>query len=348
MRRIVHGLLFLAGLIAASGLGAYAWLTDAYERPGGLAEETTIIVPRGAGPSAIGGILTDQGIAGSPWVFVLGTRLDGSARSLKAGEYAIPARASVADVASLLREGRTVVRRFTVSEGLTTAEILDRLAEAEGMEGPLPEAVPPEGALLPETYHYSLGDSRAAMLGRMQQAMRQALAASWEARVEDLPFDTPEEALALAAIIEKETGVAAERRRVAGVFVNRLRRGMPLQSDPTVIYAVTEGKSPLNRPLSRADLALNHPYNTYQVRGLPPGPIANPGRASIAAAVDPETHDYYYFVANGQGGHAFSRNLADHNRAVAVWRRIERQSRSAAPDSAGSATGEGAGSGAGE
>lgn len=347
MRRAFRGLLFLVGFAAASALGAYAWLIDAYERPSELAEQTTIVVPRGAGPSSIGGMLADRGIASSPWVFVLGTRLDGSARSLKAGEYAIPPGASVADVAALLREGRTVVRRFTVSEGLTSAEILERLAGMEGMEGPVPEAVPPEGTLLPETYHFSLGDSRAEMIGRMQQAMRQALAATWEARADNLPFDTPEEALALAAIIEKETAVAEERPRVAGVFVNRLRRGMPLQSDPTVIYAVTEGKAPLNRPLSRADLALNHPYNTYQVRGLPPGPIANPGRASIAAAVNPEEHDYYYFVADGQGGHAFSRNLADHNRAVAAWRRIERQSRSAAP-AAGSDAGEGAGSGAGE
>jgi UPF0755 protein len=197
------------------------------------------------------------------------------------------------------------------------------LEAAEGLTGPLPDP-PPQGSLLPETYFFENGETRAAMLARMQKAMTDALAELWPQRAENLPFDTPEQAVVLASIVEKETGVAAERPQVASVFVNRLRRGMPLQSDPTVIFALTGGEADLGRPLLRADLQVDHPVNTYVVNGLPPTPIANPGRASLEAVLNPAETDFLYFVADGTGGHAFARTLAEHNRNVARWRAVQR------------------------
>ena len=181
--------------------------------------------------------------------------------------------------------------------------------------------VPAEGSLLPETYHYGRGDRRAALIARMAAAMDETLAELWQGRAEGLPFDSPPAAMVLASIVEKETGLAAERRHVAGVFVNRLRRGMRLQSDPTVIYGLTGGAGPLGRPLTRADLETDHPYNTYRIDGLPPHPIANPGREAIAAVLDPLPTGDLYFVADGSGGHVFAPTLDEHNRNVANWRR---------------------------
>jgi len=185
------------------------------------------------------------------------------------------------------------------------------------------DEVPPEGRLAPDSYEVRAGDTRADVIARMMQAQEAILAAAWEARAEGLPLDSPEEALILASIIEKETGVAAERRQVASVFVNRLRRGMRLQTDPTVIYGITEGRGVLGRGIRQSELRAETPWNTYVIDGLPPTPIANPGRASIAAAVDPDATDYVYFVADGSGGHAFAETLAEHNRNVARWREIE-------------------------
>ena len=214
-------------------------------------------------------------------------------------------------------------------EGLTVAEVLALVGGAEGLAGEADGALA-EGALLPETYNYSWGDDRGDLVDRMAAAMDAALAELWEGRADELPFDTPEEALVLASIVEKETGIAGERARVAAVFVNRLRRGMRLQSDPTVVYALTEGSGALGRQLIRDDLAVQHPYNTYVHAGLPPGPIANPGRASIAAALDPAVSGDLYFVADGSGGHAFAPTLAQHNRNVARWRRLRRNNAPAA------------------
>ena len=223
----------------------------------------------------------------------------------------------------IIASGRSIAYPITVAEGLTSAEVVTLLQEDARLTGDI-AGTPPEGTLLPETYRVHRGDDRQALLDRMQQSMRETMDELWPGRAADLPYETREQALVLASIIEKETAVPEERGVVAGVFVNRLRRGMRLETDPTVIYALTEGRGPLGRRLLRADLDVDSPYNTYRVAGLPPGPIANPGRASIAAALNPEETDYLYFVADGSGGHAFARTLREHNRNVAAWRRSRR------------------------
>ncbi len=231
-------------------------------------------------------------------------------------------------VVGILQTGKTVVRRITVAEGLTVAEVMDRLYQTEGLEGDITTRVS-EGTLLPETYHFSYGDSRDAMVLRMRTAMDKAFEELWNRRARNLPYETAADALVMASIIEKETARADERARVAGVFVNRLRRGMRLQSDPTVVYGVTDGTGALGRPIRRSDLNNPHPFNTYVHKGLPPKPIANPGRASIEAALNPAATDDLYFVADGEGGHAFARTLTEHNRNVARWRRLTKKQREA-------------------
>jgi UPF0755 protein len=294
--------------------------------------ETTVLVPQGAGVAQIGRQLAEAGAVEDPRLFTLGVRLLGGGRPLRAGEYRIPAGASAREIMEMMAAGRTVVRRLTVPEGLTTAEIMRLVAEADGLQGDLPPEAewPAEGTLLPETYFYSWGDDRRALIDRMARAMEETLAELWPKRAPDLPLETPHEAVTLASIVEKETGLPEtglpeERPRVARVFVNRLNRGMPLQSDPTVIYSLTAGRHAMGRALTRSDLAIDHPYNTYTVRGLPPGPIANPGRASIEAVLNPIESDELYFVADGNGGHLFARTLKEHNRNVARWRALQRQ-----------------------
>jgi UPF0755 protein len=225
-------------------------------------------------------------------------------------------------VIAMLAKGETVARRLTVAEGLTVSEIFQLLQSTDGLAGELPPP-PAEGSLLPETYFYAFGDSRVGLVRRMEDAMRQTLDELWPQRAEDLPLRTRREALILASIVDKETGVADERDRVAAVFINRLRRGMRLQADPTVIYGLTEGNGALGRELNRQDWEHDSAYNTYQIDGLPPGPIGNPGRASIEAVLRPAPVDYLYFVADGTGGHVFARTLAEHNRNVAQWRKIK-------------------------
>jgi len=217
-----------------------------------------------------------------------------------------------------------VVRRFTVPEGLTSSQIVTLLREEPALSGEIKDE-PAEGSLLPETYHYSWGDSRTDLLKRMQAAMQTAIKTAWDKRSLSLPIDNPKQAMVLASIVEKETSVPQERARVAGVFINRLIANMRLQSDPTVVYALTQGTGALGRPLNRADWKYESPYNTYLVDGLPPAPIANPGKASIEAVMNPEQHDFVYFVADDSGGHAFARTLAEHNRNVAHWRDVMKQ-----------------------
>ncbi|MFC7608407.1 endolytic transglycosylase MltG [Teichococcus aestuarii] len=241
---------------------------------------------------------------------------------LRAGEYLFPAQGSLREVVSVLRNARPVQRRLTLPEGLTARQMATLLEQAEGLTGEMP--VIDEGELLPETYAYSWGDTRAAVARRAGAAMREALERLWKDRAEGLPLASPREALVLASIVERETGMPEERGQVAGVFINRLKRNMPLQSDPTVAYAAADG-GVLDRPLSRADLERDHPFNTYRIRGLPPGPIASPGLESLRAVLNPQETDALYFVADGNGGHAFARTLEEHNRNVARWRAIERQ-----------------------
>lgn len=325
MRRAL--LVLLIVVLGAGGLaaGLAYWGHRQFTAPGPARDDTRIVVARGLGASSIAEELAAAGVIFDPLVFKLGVKLFAEGRPLRAGEYVFPAGASAREVMELLISGKTVVRRLTVAEGLTSREILAAIATADGLEGSLPEDVPPEGALLPETYHYSWGDERAGIMRRMEESMRAALDELWPQRAEDLPFRTPEEAVILASIVEKETGVDSERARVAAVFVNRLRRGMPLQSDPTVIYALTKGEAPLGRALLKADLAVDDPYNTYRYPGLPPGPIANPGKAAIAATLRPAETEELYFVADGSGGHAFAKTLDEHNRNVAKWRKLQKQ-----------------------
>jgi UPF0755 protein len=310
-------------LLAATLLVGAGWTYLAVDTalPGPLAQAKTVVLPRGAGIAAIAEALAAEGVVRRAWEFELAALVSGRARALKAGEYAFQQSISLADTLALLESGRTVVHRFTLAEGLTTAQCLALLGQADALDGTVPERVP-EGVLLPETYHYSRGDSRARMVERMRAAMSETLAELWAKRARDQPLATPMQALALASIVEKETALASERPLVAEVFLNRLKRGMRLQSDPTVIYAISGGAGDLGRPLSRADLRVQSPYNTYVADGLPPGPIANPGRASIEATLNPAAGEDLYFVADGSGGHVFARTLEEHNRNVQRWRQI--------------------------
>ncbi|HCP01704.1 MAG TPA: endolytic transglycosylase MltG, partial [Rhodospirillaceae bacterium] len=319
-------IILIAG--ATVSAGSAVTLYRAYSGPGPLVTDVSVVVPPGATGRAIGVILEDSGVAADYRLFLLAVRFFVPKLPLRAGEYAFSKGVSLREVIAVLQSGQTVVRRVTVPEGLNTREILRLVASVDGLSGSVPNAaVVPEGALLPETYHFSLGDPREGLISRMAVARDAALARLWAHRKVNLPLKTPYEALILASIVERETAVAEERARVAAVFINRLNLGMPLQSDSTVAYGLGPAGTQLDRPLIRRDLEVDHPYNTYLHRGLPPGPIASPGVASIAAALDPTETDELYFVADGTGGHAFARTLAEHNRNVARWRRIQRQQR---------------------
>jgi UPF0755 protein len=302
--------------------GVFAWAWRGYEGPGPLAEGRAVVIPKNQGTRAVAAMLEQKGVIADARLFVAGVWATGLSRRLRAGEFAFAPQASMAEVAQHLAYGAPVVRRLTVAEGLTTGQALALVADAEGLEGAAPSNIP-EGALMPETYNYSWGDGRAEMVARMKKAMDDTLAKLWAARGSDLAVATPAEALTLASIIEKETAVPAERPLVSAVFQNRLRRGMKLQSDPTVVYALTKGAGPLARKLTRADLEADSPYNTYVAAGLPPGPIGAPGRAAIEAALHPAQSDALYFVADGSGGHVFAKTLDEHNRNVARWRALQ-------------------------
>ena len=265
------------------------------------------------------GIIADQKL------FRLYARYRKLDSGLHAGEYEFQPGISMEDVLAQLVAGKTVLRFVTIPEGLTSHEATALVAAAVGMKGIAD--VPAEGSILPETYTFTLDENRAVLVGRMQQAMKDTVAELWAKRAEGLPVNTPEEAVILASIVEKETGLPEERQRVAAVFVNRLNRGMKLQSDPTVVYAITRGERELGRALRFKDLEVKDPYNTYYAAGLPPGPICNPGRAAIAAVLNPIESKELYFVADGTGGHAFAETLIEHNRNVAKWRKIIKEER---------------------
>jgi UPF0755 protein len=315
------------GLVLTGGLAAGGyWLVS---RPGPNVEARNVLLSPGSGLNAIAAQLEREDFISNRYLFraaVIATRGE---RRLKAGEYAIPARASMRDIYAMLREGRVIQHAITFAEGLTSAMIVETLAKSEVLEGEV--TPPPEGTLLPETYQVVRGASRQAVLDRMTKAQNDLLDRLWEGRAEGLPFDTREEAIILASIVEKETGVPEERKRVAAVFVNRLKRGMRLESDPTIIYGISQGVPLTNargerRTIRRSEL--DNPdnlYNTYRIDGLPPGPICNPGADSIAAVLNPAETNDLFFVADGTGGHVFAATLAEHNRNVAAWRRIERE-----------------------
>ena len=320
----------IAAAAALAAGGVIVWGYAVFLNPGALAIDTRVIIVRGAGLRAIAASLAEADVVRYPLLFVAVAKWDESHDNLKAGEYNFPPRISPADVLAKIRSGRVVIRHITIPEGLASARIIELLAQAGGLTGAL-AASPPEGSLLPETYDYVWGNTRAGLIRRMAAAQKTALEALWRERQSGLPLTSQRDALILASIVEKETGAMPERARVAAVFLNRLRHGMRLQSDPTVIYALTSGKGPLGRNLSRVDLAIDHPYNTYRIKGLPPGPITNPGRAAITAVLNPANGTELYFVADGRGGHAFAKTLREHNRNVAQWRRLRRATGKARP-----------------
>jgi UPF0755 protein len=306
-------------LIGIAAGAAFLWLDQGFRAPGPATAEIIVDIPRGEGVRAISRRLADAGvIPRPPLLFDVSLRLFGGERPLRAGEYAFPAGTSMAEVAMRLQEGRVVVHRLTVPEGLTVAQILALVAAEPLLSGDLPRP-PPEGRLLPETYGFAKGDSRSALVDRMAEAMKRTLGEAMPQLAPGLPYSTEAEVLTLASIVEKETGIPAERAQVAGVFVNRLRLGMRLQSDPTVIYGLTQGQGPLDRSLTRADLERPSAHNTYVITGLPASPIANPGRAAIEAVLRPLATEHLYFVADGKGGHAFAPTLAEHNANVRRW-----------------------------
>jgi len=320
----------LAIVIAASMLlagGILLWCNKTFQEPGPLVHEAVIVIERGASLRRIANQLGQADILRYPFLFVLKAKWTGVHLDLKAGEYAFTSRISAATVMEKIRKGNVVVHRITIPEGLTTHQAVKLIEDAPALDGQL-LTLPAEGSLLPETYDYIYGDTRSALALRMKKAHDATLKDLWSKRAKGLPLADPQAATILASIVEKETADAKERPRIAAVFINRLHRNMRLQSDPTVVYALTGGKRPLGRPLTRTDLAVNHPYNTYVIKGLPPGPIANPGTASLAAVLQPAITKELYFVANGSGGHSFSKTLREHNRNVSRWRRLQRRQKS--------------------
>lgn len=316
-------LFFVALLVTVMGGSLYVGHT-LLTAQGPLDKPKNVVIPRGAGPATMAKLLEQEGVIAHPRLFRVALMIDPSPKPIKAGEYEVPPHMSMQSLVDLLQSGKVVQRRFTVPEGVTTAEVVELLRKTEALSGEITLDVK-EGDLLPETYFYSRDDTRDGLLMRMKEAMDKTVDEAWRKRAAGLPLANKREALILASIVEKETAVQAERAKVAGVFTNRLRRRMKLESDPTTIYGLTNGKTAFNRELTRADLQSVTPFNTYAMTGLPRGPISNPGRASIVAATNPSRDRSLFFVADGQGGHAFASTLVEHNRNVERWRQIQRE-----------------------
>jgi UPF0755 protein len=331
--RFVSGVLTLLLVIMVVVGALSALLYHQFESAGPLPVSRVVAIPKGEGRIEIATRLERQGIISNRWTFIasylLRNALSDSPVELKAGEYAIKKHASMADVLNTLVRGKGILLKLTIPEGLTSQQIVERVRGEPDLDGEITD-IPQEGSLLPDTYRFSKGMARQELLERMQVEMQRYLALAWANRQADLPLKSPQEAIIFASIVEKETGRPDERSRVAGVFMNRLRTGMRLQSDPTVIYGIAGGQGRLGRPITRADLRQQSAHNTYQIKGLPPTPICNPGRSAIDAALKPAETKELYFVADGSGGHAFSTTLTQHNAAVSNWRKVERGRRAAA------------------
>lgn len=312
--------LFVIALIVA---GVIEWGYASFTSPGPAAKtgsETIVLVKPRSGLKGIAQTLADAGVVTNALVFQWGVRLTGKAGTLKAGEYAIPNRASMQTIVGILASGKSIPHKVTAAEGLTSQMIYDIVKADElltGDAGP----VPPEGSLLPETYLFQRGETRRQLLAEMHKAQVALIDKLWESRAADLPIKTKEEALVLASIVEKETGIASERPHIASVFMNRLKIGMRLESDPTIIYGITKGY-PIGRRLLASEVHAATPYNTYVIAGLPPHPICNPGKDAIAAVLNPAVTKDLYFVADGTGGHVFADNIDDQTKNVLKWRKI--------------------------
>ena len=320
---VVGNAIFTVLIVISVAVGAALFFgKQRFDAPGPLADDKVVNIPRGLGTRDIADVLQREGVIDQPYIFMGGVIALKARGELKYGEYQFSRHASVADVVDTIIEGKVVQHAFTVPEGLTSEQIVARLLESTALTGQIKE-IPREGTLLPETYRFTRGMTREQIIQRMQQAHRRVLQDVWERRMPDLPVRTPEQLVTLASIVEKETGRPDERTRVAAVFVNRLKTKMRLQSDPTIIYGLTGGKGSLGRPIQKNEIEQPTPYNTYVIDGLPPGPIANPGRASLEAAANPARTKEIYFVADGSGGHLFSDNYTEHQKNVARLRGLE-------------------------
>jgi len=316
LKRLIIALPFVAVLAALLVVWLFWW-------GGGAKAASTVVVEEGATLRSLCPGLERKGLVpGNCFTYRGMAKLFGSGDPIQAGEFEVPAQTGGSKLLDLLQHGQPVSRLVTIPEGTPSVLVQEKLAATEYLTGPAP--LPREGAILPNSYSYGRGETRAAVAARMEAAMTKAISELWPKRKGGCPVNTPQEAVTLASIVEKETGKASERRTVAGVYCNRLKIGMKLDADPTVIYPVTKGK-PLGRRILRSELNADNGYNTYRRAGLPIGPIANPGRESIAAVLDPEQHQFVYFVADGTGGHVFARTLAEHNANVTKWRALRRQ-----------------------
>jgi len=300
-------------VVAALAFGWFAW---GWYGPATVDKETAFTVPDGATLTSVGRKLEEEGLIGSSSSFLLRAKILGSGDPVQRGEFALPEGASPATILDTLQHGQVIRRFVTVPEGLPSIMVYERLMAEPLLTGPIP--VPAEGSVLPDTYDFERGEARTRVLARMQAAMKSYLAEAWSKRKPGIAVSTPREAVTLASIVEKETGVARERRMVAGLYSNRVKAGMPLQADPTIIYPITKGK-PLGRRIRQSEIAAVNGYNTYTMSGLPNGPITNPGRESIAAVLNPAATGALYMVADGTGGHVFASTLDEHNANVRRW-----------------------------
>ena len=322
----------LIGMLGVGGI--YLYGKQKIEAPGPLQEDKIVNIPSRAGMTDIADILQREGVIdNNRWAFIGSVFALKARADLKPGEYSFQKNASLRDVIGTMVEGKVVQHSVTIPEGLTSEQIVDRLSENDIFSGTIRE-IPREGTLLPETYKFPRGTKREQVIQRLQQAQKRVLAEIWERRNPDVPVKTPEQLVTLASIVEKETGKPDERSRVAAVFVNRLKQRMKLQSDPTIIYGLVGGKGTLGRPIKRSEIMQPSPFNTYVVEGLPPGPIANPGRASLEAAANPARTRDLFFVADGTGGHSFTETYEQHQKNVARLRSLEKQNQNDAVEPA--------------
>lgn len=315
--------LFTIAIVLAGVIGLGVMMLGQQARtPGPLAADKVVIIPKDSGLGEIVGVLEREGVLDHPWAFRITAMTSGLWTRLKAGEYLFKAHISPREVLEVIEQGKAVLHSITIPEGLTSEQIVARLMENDILTGDVAQ-VPREGSLLPDTVRFQRGMSRQDIINRMAADQRRFVNEIWAKRAQDLPIRTPQEMVILASIVEKETGRADERMRVASVFVNRINRKMKLQSDPTIVYGIVGGKGTLGRGIQRAEITQATPYNTYVIDGLPPGPIANPGRAALQAVANPSRTKDLFFVADGTGGHAFAETLDQHNRNVGRWRQIE-------------------------
>jgi UPF0755 protein len=319
---IVTALVF--GVVAGGMLAYYG--KQQFEAPGPTTSATTVMIKPSTGVQEIGDQLERRGLITDARIFWIGVKAYGNDDQLKAGEYEIKSGASMHDIMEVLKSGKSVMYSLTIPEGLTVAQAFERIAKHDALSGDMPAALPPEGSLATDTMRFTRGAARQQVIDKMIADQKKLVDGIWERRQSDLPISTEEEFLTLASIVEKETGRSDERSRVASVFMNRLKKGMRLQSDPTIIYGLFGGKGkPADRPIYQSDLDKPTPYNTYLIKGLPPTPIANPGRAALEAVANPSKTDDLYFVADGSGGHVFASTLEEHNENVARYRELQKK-----------------------